>query len=229
MMAVKRFILVVLTAMLSFGGCVGLGYVWFEVLGLRGHWAQWGLGALMGLWIFAGLAVFLRVAGVPARRGAQPLPQIRLARRRQKAASLEFKRRLQKRIAELRADPLLHKYIPRLEKGELLTDDQIAYLEDTSLRATCEHLQPIEGAMRDRGVVTERLGWATMAPSIRANCVVDWDSVVACLSPDEAIRYIENFDPRDGPDANLYCETCGCHIWTVYPDEAGAEVPRFPE
>ncbi len=147
--------------------------------------------------------------------------------RRRTAAFLE---RGNRRAAELAADPdpRRRKYVPKVEQGEEWSNEEIDYRENPNHLATCQHLQPIERAMRDAGVeLRRRLGAA-----VQAECVVDpalWQRRYPGVGP---VRYVEipvrDLPPWDrGLMAKLFCDDCVSSILVQHPKDHSA-VPWFP-
>jgi hypothetical protein len=132
-----------------------------------------------------------------------------------------------RRLAELQADPVKRKYIERFERGEYWSDEQIAYAEDRLRLATCEHLQPIERAMRAAGIETRLTNLCLVAP-----CRVDQAALGERFVLPESVHYTEMHVPdrsiHDPPVAFIQCDVCRTFIDVIHPSQAAADTPWFP-
>ena len=94
--------------------------------------------------------------------------------------------------------------------------------------ATCPHLQPIEEAMRDEGVL---IGVITPL-QVRAYCVINQARLRQRFHLGGPLDYRElpgaGQYPLDGPAALIACDACHSAIETVHADAAVAETPGFP-
>ena len=134
----------------------------------------------------------------------------------------------QRRLDKLTADPLRRKYAELIKRGEVWTDEQIEYDLDPTKVATCEHLQPIERAMREAGI-TVRL---ENGLRVEANCRVDPGAlysrfslppVVQYATPTPSGRSFENPLP-----AMIVCTRDESKIDVVHRADATPETPFFP-
>jgi hypothetical protein len=149
-------------------------------------------------------------------------------RERKRARSAQAEARI-RRVAELAADPNRAKYASLVEKGEHWSDENIAYFENPGRAATCNHLEPIERAIREAGIQVR----LHSAQNVLAKCRI----VVAelernfCASP--PVRYAEFYQGDryefEHPTAFLICDEHKSIIHTLHPDEAEAtDAPEFP-
>jgi hypothetical protein len=154
-----------------------------------------------------------------------------------KVNSAVWRERKRLRIAELAADPANRKYASMMERGGYWTDAQIAYAENRDITAVCQHLKPVESAMRHAGIATHLLtesidkSFAPL-PAITADCRLDWKTLRRTLVLAEPVRYEEGYQPerheRDNPWARLACSNCKSKIDLVHPEGPGAGIPWFP-
>jgi hypothetical protein len=172
-----------------------------------------GLGVARGVWLAARSR-----SGVPAR-----------VRRETAAYVSGAVAERERRVAELASNPATAQYAPLVERGEEWSDENIAYFEDPRATVTCDHLQPIERAMRDAGIVARRLRNRT----IRATCRIDYPALQASFDISTPVRYAEYYagdrDEQDFPVAFIICDAHTSMINALHPDEAGAAAaPTFP-
>ena len=114
------------------------------------------------------------------------------------------------RIDELSAVPHRRRYVEQLLGGRELTDEQIDYLEFPDQLVTCEHLQPVERAMKQGG---QRLS-LTGPRRVRAVCQLRFEALRARFALPE---FVEDIDVmvnwRDNiVDQRLRCGTCDSEI-----------------
>ncbi len=140
-------------------------------------------------------------------------------------ARVEEQRR---RVEELAADPARAQYAPLVKRGEDWSDQNIAYYENHEIAVSCEHLQPIERAMRRAGIDARR-----HLTNVSAKCLIDLPALKIALSPPPTVRYMEYYQDeryeRENPAAFLICDEHKSIIHTVHPEAAVAkEMPWFP-
>ncbi|MCC7398961.1 MAG: hypothetical protein IT455_17980 [Planctomycetes bacterium] len=154
-------------------GCLGIPavigascYVTIEVLHLRGPAQHLAIGGMLLLGLgpplrwFAARSVPAQAAarrrhherrirqrvdelrGDPARERWIPLVEAGFPVDDQRLSSWNA------RIAELESVPHRRRHVGELLRGRPLTDEQIDYLEFPARLATCEHLRPVEAALR---------------------------------------------------------------------------------
>ena len=103
-----------------------------------------------------------------------------------------------------------------------------AYESDPYAIACCEHLAPIESAMRRAGLRVQPSGQGSAA----VNCCIDMDALARQFTVPESVRYNEVYSPDrsglDPPHATLCCSACESRLWLVHVGEAKPETPRFP-
>jgi hypothetical protein len=133
-----------------------------------------------------------------------------------------------RRVAELAADPARARYAPLVEQGEDWSDENIAYDQNPHLTVTCEHLQPIERAIRRARIPTKR--YSTNA--VMATCRIDLPVLQRAFPIATPVRYAEFYhgdrDSCERPAAFLICDAHSSLIHTRHPDESTAETPVFP-
>jgi len=172
-----------------------------------------------GLGVLAGQA---RTWGA-GRSRLSPRDRARLRARRQ---AFEDERR--RRVAELAADPARARYAALVEAGEAWSDEQIAYDLDPAARATCPHLQALEGALRGAGVFVKR----QTPPNVTARCIVDPEALKARLELSPGVAFAEGSMGgrayEDGLFAMVRCSACESRIDLTHRHEPNAGVPVFP-
>lgn len=210
----------------------GTCYVTIEVLRLHGTAQNLTIGG--GLVVLLGPALYLLWRLSP--EGTQVAWQHDFARRE--------RQRIDARVAELRGDPRREQFLPLVQRGYHLTDEQLAkwlvridelaavphrkryieqllegrefsdeqidYLEFPERLVTCEHLQPVERALKQGGQRLSLCG----PRHVRAVCQLRFDALRAKFAlPD----FLENIDVmvnwRDNiVDQRLRCGRCDSEI-----------------
>jgi hypothetical protein len=103
-----------------------------------------------------------------------------------------------------------------------------AYESNPHAIACCEHLAPIESAMRRAGLRVQPGGQGSAA----VNCCIDMDALTRQFTVPESVQYHEMYSPDrsglDPPHATLYCTACQSRLWLVHVGEAKPETPTFP-
>lgn len=146
-----------------------------------------------------------------------------LARRR-----MDVEEALRRRLEALAADPDRRKYADRIRRGESWSDEQIDYAENPAAVATCEHLRPIERAMRIAGIDVR----LNLGPKVSAIARIDHDSFREQFLLPEVVKYSE--PPAHGRgfedvrEALIACEQHRSAIDVVHPQEAKPSTPWFP-
>jgi hypothetical protein len=115
---------------------------------------------------------------------------------------------------------------------------QIAYLLNPEATATCEHLQPIERAMRAAGIDVRLLGISEFMPIIKAACRINEGELRGVFQLPPSVYYREGFMPEkyefDNPRADITCGYClktdrtRCDILVMHPRECNNGTPWFP-
>lgn len=100
------------------------------------------------------------------------------------------------------------------------TPAQQAYRDNPSARASCRHLQVVEGLMRERGISM----YPIHGSALRADCQIDQAALRRLVSLDDCVRYSEWMDERDR-DGTLSCAKCQSSITARHPSMGG---PVFP-
>lgn len=132
-------------------------------------------------------------------------------------------------LAAMAADPRRQRYAPMVEAGDnFWTPERVEYDLDPHATACCEHLAPIESAMRAAGLKVQLAGPSTVV----AECVVNPDALARKFSLPEGIGYQEWHSPDrsgdDPPHALLFCPTHYSRMWLVHAGEASPGTPIFP-
>ena len=115
---------------------------------------------------------------------------------------------------------------------------QQAYAENPEATATCEHLQPIERAMRFSGVRVSLLEVSEYAPVIMAQCRINVPEVNRVFNLPAWVYYKEGFQserpPDDTPRADIFCGEClkthrtRAIVSVLHPAECRTDTPWFP-
>jgi len=139
-----------------------------------------------------------------------------------------WKAERQQLLVVLAADPVRHRYLALIERGENWTAGAIEYDLDPDITTTCEHLRPIEHAIRKAGIRV-RLQWAGV---VDARCMVDAQAMLQQFNPAPSVAYTEpHFYDRsmeDPPSALISCSTCMCCIHVVHCIFAAEDTPTWP-
>jgi membrane protein implicated in regulation of membrane protease activity len=157
---------------------------------------------------------------------------IRRWRRRRKRRSAKMPTAWQalrdQRIAELESDPVKQKYAPLVARGELWSDAQIAYNEDSGMTVTCAHLQMIERDLRLTGIKMKRAS----SIIVSAQCRIDQVALEHRYHLTPPAHYSEFYQgdrsSTDFPTAMITCGDCHSSISVLHPDQARVETPVFP-
>lgn len=156
---------------------------------------------------------------------AAAMARIRRESRASASRHLEIRRL---RVAELAADSARAKYAPLVERGEDWSDENIAYDQNREMTVTCEHLEPIERAMRRAGLYTRRY----RDKDVMAQCRIDYPALQQSFGVAPPVRYAEFYQPErsahDHPTAFLICDDHASIIHTMHPDESRDETAMFP-
>jgi len=103
-----------------------------------------------------------------------------------------------------------------------------AYESDPDATACCEHLAPIELAMRRAGLRVSSGQRGTAG----APCCIDMDALSRRFIVPASVQYQEWYSPDrsadDPPHASLYCTACQSQLWVVHVREARPQTPTFP-
>ena len=114
---------------------------------------------------------------------------------------------------------------------------QIAYELNSAATATCEHLVPMERAMRGSGMDARLLPESDFESVIAVKCRIYPVGLKRAFSLPEFVYYEERYHPErwqfDNPRANVVCEKCReagrrSGIEVLHPDLCGAETRWFP-
>lgn len=131
-----------------------------------------------------------------------------------------------RRVAALSADPVKAKYIDRVKGGEHITDAQIAYWEDPNAVHTCEHLQPLERALRNAGIQPKPVD-TQLFRNVQANFAPNQAKLKAAgfLNPPVTFEVIAGTS-RDPSFVMVRCVPCRSAICGAVA--ATAQNPEFP-
>ena len=106
--------------------------------------------------------------------------------------------------------------------------DREHYRNDRTALATCEHLQPVERAMRDAGIDVR----FSIPRRVDARCVVNDGQLQQHFALPPSVRYVESVaDARsqyDPPTAAIVCVTCPSTIDVVLGELAPPNTRQFP-
>jgi hypothetical protein len=99
---------------------------------------------------------------------------------------------------------------------------------DPNTTACCEHLAPIESAMRATGMTMRLAG----PGAVTAECCVDTEALAREFALPEKVGYQEWYGrdrlPEEPPASLVYCETCPSKIWVLHASERRPDTPTFP-
>jgi hypothetical protein len=99
---------------------------------------------------------------------------------------------------------------------------------DPHATACCEHLAPIESAIRAAGVKTQLAG----PRAVKAECCVDAEALARAFALPENVSYQEWYGrdrlPEEPPASLVYCATCPSNVWVLHATERRADTPTFP-
>lgn len=106
--------------------------------------------------------------------------------------------------------------------------ERARYERDPRATATCEHLVPVERAMRDAGIALR-----LRAPGhVQADCRIDAAALGRWLLLPESVVLEEvaapERSPHDPPAMRLRCQRCGSSVHVVHPAQAAAGTPVWP-
>ncbi|MDP3739842.1 MAG: hypothetical protein Q8R02_20815 [Hyphomonadaceae bacterium] len=222
--------LIGLAAIATLGAIIGLGYLFRDQIeDVHPPNMLIGAGAfLVAFGVVVAIGFSSGWAGGSNRLSFKAMQLRATAQREQAQRVAEHKARL----ARLRADPLRAKYADRMETsgGGYWSDEQIDYDLDANRTETCEHLAPVERAMRQAG-----MGVKWMFPRhVDANCRIDEARLRRVVPLADTIRYGEDVygsgrQGEDMPQAALSCGACNSSIHCVGPRDAGPRTRVFPE
>jgi len=102
-----------------------------------------------------------------------------------------------------------------------------AFLHDPSSPISCQHLHPIELAMREGGVPV--LFWRERQAN--ALCLVDFGAIKRQLRLPSSVHYVEEKEPqshKDPPGAWIQCDACNAMIHVAHRMGADPRMPYFP-
>ncbi|MDB5851641.1 MAG: hypothetical protein JWP29_5393, partial [Rhodoferax sp.] len=120
------------------------------------------------------------------------------------------------------------KYADKIRRGQLWSDAQIAYDQNSGNTVTCAHLRGVEHAMRDAGIFVRLLH----GPVVTADCRIDLPRFAQQHGDAALALYEERHDIdrsyHDPKTAMFHCPACNTHLVVVHPEEAAVDTPWFP-
>jgi len=219
-------------AVLIIAAGVGAGFWVVIALGFRLH-DQPAPGGLDAGLLPAAIVLIVAVAmGVRRiwRNRVTGLPSISIGRivrtsREQSRAMTERKAWL----AAVAADPQRRRYAALIEAGDVFwSPDRVEYDLDPTATTCCEHLAPLESAMRRAGLQVR----LDAAGSARAECRIDVPALAEHFILPKSVKYEEvaayDRSLEDPPQARLFCSACQSRIWVVHPRVAATTTQSFP-
>jgi hypothetical protein len=222
----RELFLAALAAIGTLGAMIGLGYLFRDQIEDLNPPMK-----LVGPVIFVvTVAIVALIGGVNAWGGgiAAWSPERLLLRRRMQREQAERVAEHKARLVRLLADPVRAKYVERMERGDYWSDEQIAYDLDRAARATCQHLAPVEGAMREVGLMVK---WQQPG-FIDAECLIDEAALkrTGLLAKSVSYREIESGGRayEDPPFGMLQCAACNASIRVRSEQEARPGIRVFP-
>ena len=150
-------------------------------------------------------------------------------RRESDASAAQYREERRLRVEELLSDPARAKYAPLVERGEIWSEENIAYNEAPDLTETCLHLRAIERAMRCEGVEVKRYAEG----AVSAKCRIDYEALEHDFTVASHLHYAEFFagdrTEYERPMAYLVCDEHKSTIHTVHPESGSMkDIPLFP-
>ena len=187
--------------------------------------------AIIALPVMLG-AIFLLIRSIRMSDGAttpdwQGIDFFYLRRRRWQRESRLLTQEEHQRVKRLAADPVMRKYAELIRNGQHWSDEQIAYDLDPTRLVTCAHIQPIERAMRDAGILVR----PHYGGLVNAACCVDGARLQSQFDIQPPVWFSDHIQgdrPYDPDGAAIMCRGHSSGIWLVHPDEAKAGTPWFP-
>lgn len=214
-MRAPRFLLIpALLAVVA--GYFGLGYVLLGRLELPG----WALGVAAIPYIGLSAIVVSRLWGERAAQVKRADPATAEKWRRQQAAVIA------RRVAEIENDPVKSKYLDRIKRGEYITDAQMEYWEDPNAVWTCEHLQPLERAIRKAGIKAKPVD-TQLFRNLQADCAPNEAKLRAAgyLQKPVEFEFVDG-GPRDPSFVMVRCQPCNSAVCGA--DRPSVREPGFP-
>lgn len=197
----------------------------FRVNGGGPSWLQ------RGLWPAASVVLALLIVGVRRLPWRSTMRQLLMSRRTVPAhagqANLAQRRHW---LAALEANPQTRPYAERIVAGDLFWNpERVAYDLERSATACCQHLAPLERALRSEGHPLYLVG----AGEVRTDSGVDAEALAGHpLQPVEVVYEAWHQQDRQGDDepvARLRCTTCGDRLWVRHPLGGGPSPVFTPE
>jgi hypothetical protein len=114
------------------------------------------------------------------------------------------------------------------ERDAWVTTMKPKYDLDPRATACCEHLAPVESAMRAIGIQM-RLEGPLM---VSAKCRVDAEALKRRFVLPQSVAYQEWYSrdrsDLDPPQTLVYCEACPSKLWVLHASEGSLDTPTFP-
>lgn len=117
--------------------------------------------------------------------------------------------------------------------------EQRAYASDARATAACEHLRPVESALREAGIRTRLLATSGTGRAVWALCQIHEPELRRRFGLPSFVQYVERYvserSHEDTPHAELMCRRCmdrglpGWSMIVLHPDDSGRRYPWFPE
>lgn len=118
------------------------------------------------------------------------------------------------RYQSLLADPWRRPFAERTLHGEFRTDDEIDYLLDPGVHRTCEHLRPIEGALRAARVACRGIpGPHGATPLVATDATLDEPTLRARFDLPAFVEWqVTPPEPHEAGGERLVCTRCTSSI-----------------
>jgi hypothetical protein len=123
-------------------------------------------------------------------------------------------------------------------RAEARARAEAAYLEDLNATATCQHLQPMERAMRAAGIDVRLNELSGYGPVIKAVCRINDRELRRVFQLPPSVYYREGYEVDRGEygtfRADIFCGYCAkndpprCDILVVHPKQCLETTPWFP-
>jgi hypothetical protein len=222
----RRPALIALTAIASLGAIVGLGYLFRDQIENVDPTSPVVAIGAFAVGLIAVVAVGMQL-GWAGGGGMILSPQRARLRREGEREAARVAAEHKARLARLAADPVKAKYAADMERGEYWSDEGIAYDLDREARATCEHLRPIEGAMREAGL---KVRWWVEG---HASCECIVNEAALNLPAGGPVTFNASIEMggrayEDAPVAEFRCGACNSSIRVHNQHDAWPGIPVFP-
>lgn len=165
----------------------------------------------------------LVISGVRPRISIGGLDVFNIGERR---VARHFEQEARQRIEHLEASPATRKYGELIRAGQQWSDEAIAYDRDPTLLVTCQHMQPIERALRASGIPIQLKGYGYLD----AECCIDPVKLAQRFDLGSTVRYsvIGGDRPGEPDSAFIACREHRMPIVVIVPNDAPPGTPWFP-